>query len=104
MFCVHTLYPLRALAAIAPLCRGTLVVAQILADGPQEPPAMAYVGGGDPEEDHICWWLPNKACLVEMLTKLGFATVEQVGSHSGVLRPGDYRFNRPVFHARKQPR
>ncbi len=99
---VHTLYPLRALAALAPLCRGTLVLAQILPEGPQEPPAMAYVGGGDPEEDHICWWLPNKSCLVEMLTKLGFATVEQVGSHSGVLRPGDYPFNRPVFHARKQ--
>ena len=33
---------------------------------------MMYVGGGDPEEDHISWWLPNKSCLMQMLTKLGF--------------------------------
>jgi tRNA (mo5U34)-methyltransferase len=101
---VHTLDPLRALAAIAPLCRGTLVLAQILPEGPQQPPAMAYVGGGDPEEDHISWWLPNQSCLEQMLTKLGFATVEHIGSHSGVLRPGDYQFNRAIFHARKHSR
>ena len=101
---LHTLYPLQALAAIAPLCRGTLVLAQILPEDLEAPPAMAYVGGGDPEEDHISWWLPNKSCLEQMLTKLGFAMVEQVGWHSGVLRPGDYPFNRAIFHARKQPR
>jgi tRNA (mo5U34)-methyltransferase len=98
---LHTLYPLRALAALAPLCRGTLVLAQMLPEGPDEPPAMAYVGGGDPEEDHISWWLPNKSCLTEMLTKLGFATAEQVGWHSGLLRPAGYPFNRAIFHARK---
>jgi SAM-dependent methyltransferase len=101
---LHTLDPLRALAAIARLCHGTLVLAQMLPEGPQEPPAMAYVGGGDPEEDHISWWLPNKSCIAEMLTKLGFATVEHVGWHSGLLRPGNYQFNRAVFHARKQSR
>ncbi len=101
---LHTLYPLRALAALAPLCKGTLVLAQVLPEGPDQPPAMAYVGGGDPEEDHISWWLPNKSCLEQMLTKLGFATVEHVGSHSGLLRPGAYPFNRAIFHARKPPR
>ena len=41
-----TLYPLsRSPAALAPLCRGQLVLAQMLPDGPQEPPAMRYVGG-----------------------------------------------------------
>ena len=100
---LHSLYPLKALAAIAPLCRGTLVLAQMLPDSiPDDPPAMAYVGGGDPEEDHISWWLPNKSCLSEMLTKLGFATVEHVGWHSGLLRPAGYPFNRAIFHARKR--
>jgi len=101
---VHTLYPLRALAALAPLCRDTLMLAQMLPDGPQEPPAMAYIGGGDPEEDHISWWLPNKSCLIGMLLKLGFATVEEVGWHAGILRPGGYPFRRVILRARKQPR
>jgi tRNA (mo5U34)-methyltransferase len=98
---VHTLYPLKALAALAPLCRGQLVFAQMLPDGPQEPPAMMYVGGGDPEEDHISWWLPNQSCLVQMLTKLGFPLVEEVGWHSGVLQPGDHPFQRVILRARK---
>ncbi len=98
---VHTLYPLQALAALAPLCRGTFVFAQMLPDGPQEPPAMAYVGGGDPKEDHICWWLPNESCLIQMLTKLGFASVERIGLHRGVLRPAGHPFERVILHAHK---
>ena len=42
---IHTLYPLKALAALAPLCRGTLVFAGVLPEGAQEPPAMIYIGG-----------------------------------------------------------
>jgi tRNA (mo5U34)-methyltransferase len=98
---VHTLYPLKALAALAPLCRGQLVFAQMLPDGPQDPPAMIYVGGGDPAEDHISWWLPNQSCLVQMLTKLGFPVVEEVGWHSGILYPGGHPFQRMILRARK---
>ena len=98
---VHTLYPLKALAALAPLCRGQLIFAQMLPEGPQEPPAMLYVGGGDPEEDHISWWLPNQSCLMQMLTKLGFPVVEEAGWHSGVLRPGGHPFKRVILRARK---
>jgi tRNA (mo5U34)-methyltransferase len=100
---VHTLNPLKALAALAPLCRGQLVFAQMLPEGPQEPPAMMYVGGGDPEEDHISWWLPNKSCLMQMLTKLGFTSVEEAGWHAGILRPGGYPFERVILRARKTP-
>ncbi len=99
---LHTLYPLKALAALAPLCRGQLILAQALPEGPQEPPAMMYVGGADPREDHISWWLPNKSCLIEMLSKLGFPSVEEAGWHSGLLRPGAYPFRRIVLRARKQ--
>ncbi len=99
---VHTLYPLKALAALAPLCRGALVLAQSLPEGPQEPPAMLYVGGADPDEDHLSWWLPNKSCLTEMLQKLRFPHVEEVGWHSGILRPGGHPFTRIILRARKQ--
>jgi hypothetical protein len=98
---LHTLYPLQALAAIARLCRGELLLAQMLPEGPEAPPAMMYVGGGDPEEDHIQWWLPNRSCLHEMLTKLGFRTVDDVGWHEGILQPGDYPFRRAILRARK---
>jgi tRNA (mo5U34)-methyltransferase len=99
---VHTLYPLKALAALAPLCKGSLVLAQVLPEGPQEPPAMMYVGGDDPAEDHISWWLPNKSCLTGLLLKLGFVQVEETGWHTGVVRPGGHPFRRVILHARKQ--
>ena len=98
---VHTLYPLKALAALARLCKGTLVLAQMLPEGPQHPPAMVYVGGADPHEDHISWWLPNQSCLTEMLQKLGFPNVTETGWHSGVVRPGGHPFRRIILTARK---
>ncbi len=101
---VHTLYPLKALAALAPLTRDALMIAQMLPEGPQEPPAMVYVGGNDPEEDHVSWWLPNRSCFEEMLLKLGFARVEEVGWHAGLLRPGGHPFRRIILRARKQKR
>jgi SAM-dependent methyltransferase len=98
---VHTLYPLKALAALAALCRGTLMLAQMLPEGPQEPPAMMYLGGADPDEDHVSWWLPNRSCLMQMMSKLRFSRVEEVGMHRGLLRPGDYPFERVILRGRK---
>ena len=95
---VHTLYPLRALAALAPLCKGTLVLSQNIPEQPPEP-AMLYVGGANPSEDDVSWWLPNKACLEQMLHKLGFRTVEEVGRNTGILRPDGHPFDRPILHA-----
>ncbi len=99
---VHTLYPLKALAALAPLCRGSLVFAQMLPAGPQEPPAMLYTGGDDPNEDEVSWWLPNKSCLLAMLKKLGFATAGETGYHRGVVEPGAHPFERIILEARKR--
>lgn len=98
---VHTLYPLRALASIAPLCAGTLVLAQDMSGSVDDEPVMKYTGGDSPAEDHVSWWEPNKACFVQMLRKLGFASVQEHGSHTGILRPGGYPFHRPILHARK---
>ena len=98
---VHTLYPLKALAALAPLCRGSLVFAQVLPPGPQEPPAMLYTGGDDPHEDEVSWWLPNQSCLLALLRKLGFASARQAGYHRGVVEPGAHPFERVILEARK---
>lgn len=98
---LHLLYPLKALAAVSSVCGGALVVAQMLPEGPQEPPAMAWVGGTDPLEDEICWWLPNRSCIIQMLHKLGFPKVEETGWHTGILHPGAHIFNRAIFTARR---
>lgn len=97
---VHTLYPLRALAALAPLCQGTLILSEAIPDQPREP-AMLYIGGEQPGEDDISWWLPNRACLDQMLKKLGFRSVEEVGRNTSVLRPDGHLVDRPILHSKK---
>jgi 2-polyprenyl-3-methyl-5-hydroxy-6-metoxy-1,4-benzoquinol methylase len=95
---VHTLEPVRALAALASLCRGTLVLSQTMFQGPAEP-AMLYVGGTDPAEDDFSWWLPNRQCLEQVLLKLGFRTVEEVGRNRGLFRPTAHPYDRTVLRA-----
>lgn len=99
---IHTLYPLKALASLAALCRGTLVFAGVLPEGPQEPPAMMYIGGSDAADDEVAWWHPNLSCLTQTLSKLGFAQVETVGFHRGFLNPSGWEFERVVLRAHKR--
>ena len=99
---IHTLYPLKALASLASLCRGTLVFSGVLPEGPQEPPAMVYVGGSNPADDEVAWWHPNLSCLMQMLSKLGFAHVENVGFHRGLLNPSGWQFERVILRAQKR--
>jgi hypothetical protein len=98
---VHTLHPLQALAAVAPLCRGALVFAGLLGGAPSDAPAMLYVGGEDQASDEVSWWLPNQACLTALLKKLGFREVIDVGRHRGVLRPSGYVFERSILRAER---
>jgi tRNA (mo5U34)-methyltransferase len=99
---VHTLYPLRALAAVAPLCRGQLVLAQVLPESLEPLPAMLYVGGENPDQDDISWWWPNKTCFLEMLRKIGFRQAEVVGHYTGVLQHNGHLFDRrSILHALK---
>ncbi|HVV46745.1 MAG TPA: hypothetical protein VHC72_16140 [Bryobacteraceae bacterium] len=98
---VHTLYPLKALAALAGVCKGTLILSQILPEGPQEPPAMRYIGGANPDEDEVSWFLPNRSCLLEMMSKLRFREVAQTGVHRGFVQPGNHPFERAILRGRK---
>jgi tRNA (mo5U34)-methyltransferase len=98
---LHTINPLQALSAVAPLCRGTLILAQVIPGRPEDPPAMQYVGGDSLHSDEVSWWLPNLSCLTSLLKKLGFATVTEIGRHGGVLRPSGYEFERSILRAEK---
>ena len=98
---LHTIYPLKALAAVAPLCTGTLVLSQLIPQGLGPQPAMLYAGGDDPEEDGRIWWFPNKQCFEQLLHKLGFKTVEEVGRETGVLVDIDTPYDHTILHAKK---
>ena len=96
---LHTMHPLNALAAVAPLCSGTLVVSQHLPSGFGSRPAILYVGGDAIDSDHSTWWYPNFACFEQLLKKLGFSSVEIVGRNTGVSLPAGSYYDRPVIHA-----
>jgi hypothetical protein len=96
---VHTLRPIDALMKAASLCRGTLMIAQMMPGEPSDPAAMAYMGGRDAAADDICWWLPNENCFHELLSKLGFARVRTIGTHEGILRPAGHHFVRRIIRA-----
>jgi len=96
---VHTLYPLKALAAAAALSKNHLMLAQVMPGSPKDAPAMHYVGGDDVNEDEVSWFWPNQACFTQLLRKLGFPQVREVGHHTGTLRPGGTTFDRVILHA-----
>jgi len=98
---LHTLHPLQALAAVAPLCRGELVIAQVMPEAPDGLAAMHYVGGDSLDSDEVSWWWPNQPCLEQLLRKLGFRAVLAAGRHSGVLRPSGYPYDRAILRALK---
>jgi SAM-dependent methyltransferase len=99
---LHTLYPLQALAAVAPLCTGTLVLSQTMPGEPDESPSMLYVGGDNTDSDEVSWWLPNKSCMVQLLKKLGFRSVTEIGRNKGILRPSGYAYDRAILQAVRQ--
>jgi len=96
---LHVIHPLQALASVAALCSGTLVISQHIPAGLGSRPAVLYVGGDTLGEDHSTWWFPNRACFEQILRKLGFRDVRIVGRNTGVTRPGGTYYDRPVLHA-----
>ena len=98
---LHTLNPLEALAAAAPLARRTLVLAQVIPEAPDGQPAMVYVGGDSLASDEVSWWLPNRPCLIALLKKLGFRGVTDAGYHTGALRPSGYEYRRAILLAER---
>jgi tRNA (mo5U34)-methyltransferase len=96
---VHTLYPLKALAALASVCRGTLAIVERIPGSSTDVPAMLYTGGAVPEEDDVNWWLPNRACLEQLLHKLGFRVVREAGRHTAIVQSSGFAVERTVIHA-----
>lgn len=96
---LHTMHPLAALAAVAPLCQGRLVISQHMPERLGNEAAVQYVGGDDVATDASIWWYPNFACFEALLKKLGFGSVRIVGRNTGFTRPAGRYYDRPVLHA-----
>lgn len=96
---VHTLYPLKALAALASVCKGTLAIVERIPGTVDDVPAMIYTGGAVPEADDVNWWLPNRACVEQLLRKLGFREVREMGRHMAVVQSSGFAVERLVLHA-----
>jgi tRNA (mo5U34)-methyltransferase len=95
----HTLYPLKALATAAGLCRGRIVIAQRVPGAPDPQAAMLYIGGDKLGEDSGAWWEPNRMCFEQILRKLGFREVSLVGEYDGFMMPYGRPYRRQVIHA-----
>jgi len=98
---LHTFSPLAALAAVAPMCRGTLIMADSLTPGFEDVPVMVYKGGDRIVSDGRTWWGFNRLCLEQMLRRVGFRDVALVGRHQGILRRAWAAYDRVVIHATK---
>ena len=96
---VHTLYPMKALAALASVCRGTLAIVERIPGTSADVPAMLYTGGAVPAEDDVNWWVPNRACLEQLLRKLGFREVREMGRHTAIVQSSGFAVERTVLHA-----
>ncbi len=94
-----TLHPLRALTALASVCSGTLVIVAPLPGSPSDTPSMLYTGGADVNDDEVNWWQPNRACMEQWLSKLGFREVREIGRQTAVVQESGYQVERTVLHA-----
>lgn len=99
---LHLRDPVRALQAVASVCRGTM----LLVDAVDLPlslrlprrPVAAFDGIGRP-----WWWKPNRAGLLRMLSSAGFAPVAPprqvlMAPGAGQARPGPRRTARALRH------
>jgi len=97
---LHTFSPFKALSVLAPLCRDTLIIAQAISNV-VDVPIMVYCGGDSRNDDNRTWFHPNRLCLEQMLTRLGFRTVKVVGRHTGIARRHWAVYDRSIIHARR---
>lgn len=96
---MHLFSPFRALDVLSGLCRGSLVTT-IETPFPfhDDQPLILFRGLINGEEGRT-WWMPSRGGVSQMLRRLGFASVEAVGSYSGVARRAWFPYTRDVIRA-----
>ena len=98
---LHLFSPLKALSSVASVCKGTLVISQVIRETDESQPLMVYIGGDSRKGDCRAWWYPNKTCFTQMLKRVGFQTVDLRGEWDVVLQSSGSYGTRTVIHATK---
>ena len=91
---LHLFSPLKALDTLSTLCAGQIFVTLDVPFQHADQPYMRFVGK---ESEGRTWWLMSKLCLENMLKRVGFRTVTQVGAYSGILRRVGVTYQREVL-------
>jgi SAM-dependent methyltransferase len=95
---LHLFAPLRALDALAGLCRGELWLSlEVPFPGPAAEPLLGF--RGHLSDDARTWWAISRGCAGAMLGRLGFRSVAVAGRHSGVARRAWLAYDREVLRA-----
>jgi SAM-dependent methyltransferase len=99
---LHLFSPLKALNVVAPLCKYKMIVAGDFADwGGIDAPLFRFAGLVNQKGDARSWWSISRCGLEQMLRRVGFRDVVDVGRYSGVHRRAWARYDRLVMHATK---
>jgi len=101
---LHLFSPLKALDVLAPLCRGTLVIATMLFDACDDKPYMQFLGDSLLEDDNRTWWSLTPRGLEAMLHGVGFQNVAVAGTCNVMHYRNLGSFGRQIIHAQKAPR
>jgi hypothetical protein len=75
------------------------VIVERLPGNPSDVPAMRYTGGAQLSDDEVSWWQPNRACMEQWLSKLGFREVREIGRQTAVVQESGHQVERTVLHA-----
>jgi len=99
---LHLFSPLHALNVVTQLCRHHLIIFQELTGFSDESqPLMLYAGGRSRQNDSRTWWYPNRACIEQMLERLGFQNVYLGARIDTTHRPSGGICPHSVIHARR---
>jgi len=85
----HLFSPWAALEVVSRLAEEIYIATTAFAGAA---PFMRFVGNRDRS-----WWVIGRKCLEEMLLRLGYGTMTQVGEHSGILRKSWVPYQRTVY-------
>ena len=92
---VHLFSPLKALDVLASLCKTTLI-ATIGSAPPRREPLMVFQ-----KSNPRAWWSPNRACMEQMLSRLGFADIQCTGHYAGWLRRAWHVYHCEIIEANR---
>jgi len=82
-----TFFENSALVSAAKMCGGTLMIVEDVTGSENDPPALHYIAGRTASSDVAEWWRPTLAWFRQVLPRLGFQTVDVVGTVTGSIRP-----------------